>query len=328
MQLNSTMKKSNQINFGASKRIWILCISALCCAPWTVASKVSRENPNASPESVFPVHEVSPNLSGKYQFTVSGTVVDENGSPLPGANVVEQGTLNGTQSDFDGNFTLDVSNANAVLEISYIGFDTQQLSLSGRSTLSVVLLENAQNLAEVVVTALGIKTEKRALGYATAQVEGDDISGVKAANNFVNALSGKVAGVQISSTSSQPGSGTRIVIRGGSSITGNNQPLVVVNGVPFDAANSSTSSGLGDIDPNSIESLSVLKGASAAALYGSRAANGVLLITTKSGTFESKPQITFSNSSSMAHIYEVPLQKKWAQGSWDGTDWSYVDGDS
>src|SRR5690606_13437388 len=235
MQLNSTMKKSNQINLGASKRIWILCISALCCAPWTVASKVIRDNPKASPASVFPVHEVSPNLS-KYQFTVSGTVVDASGSPLPGADVVEQGTLNGTQSDFDGNFTLEVSNANAVLEVSYIGFDTQQLSLSGRSTLSVVLMESAQALAEVVVTALGIKTEKRALGYATAQVEGDDISGVKAANNFVNALSGKVAGVQISSTSSQPGSGTRIVIRGGSSITGNNQPLVVVNGVPFDAS--------------------------------------------------------------------------------------------
>ncbi len=295
--------------------MWILCICLLCCAPWAKASNLALE----VPFSEAPL---------TYQFTVSGTVVDESGSPLPGANVVEQGTLNGTQSDFDGNFSLEVSNANAVLEVSYIGFDTQQVSLSGRSTLSVVLSESAEALAEVVVTALGIKTEKRALGYATAQVEGDDISGVKATNNFVNALSGKVAGVQISSTSSQPGSGTRIVIRGGSSITGNNQPLVVVNGVPFDASNSSTSSGLGDIDPNSIESLSVLKGASAAALYGSRAANGVLLITTKSGTFQSKPQITFTNSASLDHIYEVPLQKTWAQGSWDGTDWSYVDGET
>src|SRR5690606_21284686 len=121
------------------------------------------------------------------------------------------------------------SSSNAILEVSYIGFNPLEVALNGRSSLSVALTESAQALAEVVVTALGIKTEKRALGYATAQVDGDDISGVKATNNFVNALSGKVAGVQISSTSSQPGSGTRIVIRGGSSITGNNQPLVVVN---------------------------------------------------------------------------------------------------
>ncbi|MFA7468638.1 MAG: carboxypeptidase-like regulatory domain-containing protein, partial [Desulfotomaculaceae bacterium] len=290
-----------------------------------MASKPALEVPGDLSKGVGSL--ALPSLSRTYQFTVTGTVVDADGTPLPGANILEKGTTNGTQSDFDGNFSLEVSSANVTLEVSYIGFNTQEVALGGRSSLRVNLSENAQALAEVVVTALGIKTEKRALGYATAQVDGDDISGVKATNNFVNALSGKVAGVQISSTSSQPGSGTRIVIRGGSSITGNNQPLVVVNGVPFDAANGSTSSGLGDIDPNSIESLSVLKGASAAALYGSRAANGVLLITTKSGTYESKPQITFTNSSSLDRIYEVPLQKKWSQGSWNGTDWSYVDGE-
>ncbi|WP_108423716.1 SusC/RagA family TonB-linked outer membrane protein [Flagellimonas amoyensis] len=270
----------------------------------------------------------SEKVADRFQFSVTGTVVDETGTPLPGASIVEKGSPNGTQTDFDGNFTLEVSGQNAVLEISYMGYNSQEVALNGRTSISVVLQENAQALQEVVVTALGIKSDKRALGYATAQVDGDDISGVKATNNFVNSLSGKVAGVQISSTSSQPGSGTRIVIRGGSSITGNNQPLIVVNGVPFDAANSSTSSGLGDIDPNSIESLSVLKGASAAALYGSRAANGVLLITTKSGEFESKPVITFSNSVSFDRIYEVPLQKEWAQGFWDGTGWSYVDGET
>lgn len=262
------------------------------------------------------------------QFSVSGNVADGARVPLPGASVVEKGTSNGTQTDFDGNFTIQVSGPNATLVVSYMGYDSQEVAINGQSSIAVSLEESAQALSEVVVTALGIKSDKRALGYATAQVDGDDISGVKATNNFVNSLSGKVAGVQISSTSSQPGSGTRIVIRGGSSITGNNQPLIVVNGVPFDAANSSTSSGLGDIDPNSIESLSVLKGASAAALYGSRAANGVLLITTKSGEFESKPVITFSNSVSFDRIYEIPLQKTWSQGFWDGSDWSYVDGET
>ena len=281
---------------------------------------IKNNAPVNTPDSKAGVDEV--------QFSVTGNVVDAAGVPLPGASIVEKGSSNGTQTDFDGNFSMEVSGPNAILEVSYMGYDSQEIALNGRTSVSVALQESAQALQEVVVTALGIKSDKRALGYATAQVDGDDISGVKATNNFVNSLSGKVAGVQISSTSSQPGSGTRIVIRGGSSITGNNQPLIVVNGVPFDAANSSTSSGLGDIDPNSIESLSVLKGASAAALYGSRAANGVLLITTKSGTFESKPVITFSNSSSFDQIYEVPLQKEWAQGSWDGTDWNYVDGET
>tara|TARA_R110002020_G_scaffold117986_2_gene269730 strand:+ start:583 stop:3597 length:3015 start_codon:yes stop_codon:yes gene_type:complete len=263
-----------------------------------------------------------------FQLQVTGTVVDGTGAPLPGASIVENGSVNGTQTDFDGNFSLAVSDPDAVLKVSYIGYNSQEVALDGRTTINVVLEESAEALQEVVVTALGIKSDKRALGYATAQVDGDAISDVKATNNFVNSLSGKVAGVQISSTSSQPGSGTRIVIRGGSSITGNNQPLIVVNGVPFDAANGSTSSGLGDIDPNSIESLSVLKGASASALYGSRAANGVLLITLKSGSLNSKPVVSFSNSSSFDQIYEIPLQEKWAQGSWDGTGWNYVDGET
>ncbi|RUA17889.1 MAG: hypothetical protein DSY83_03350, partial [Flavobacteriia bacterium] len=146
-------------------------------------------------------------VSDGVQFSVSGNVVDETGTPLPGASIVEKGSQNGTQTDFDGNFTLEVSGQNAVLEISYMGYNSQEVALNGRTSISVVLQENAQALSEVVVTALGIKSDKRALGYATAQVDGDDISGVKATNNFVNSLSGKVAGVQISSTSRQPGSG-------------------------------------------------------------------------------------------------------------------------
>ena len=263
------------------------------------------------------------------QDQIMGKIIDNNGMPLLGATVVEKGTSNGTQSDMDGNFTLQITNPqNAILVISYVGFSTQEVPINGKKTIEITLEEDSEALSEVVVTALGIKSEKRALGYATAEVDGGNLSSVKATNNFVNALSGKVAGVQISSASSQPGSGARIVIRGGSSITGNNQPLLVVNGVPFDAANGSSSSGLADIDPNSIESLSVLKGAAASALYGSEAANGVILVTTKSGTFNMKPVISLSSSISFDDIYEIPLQDKWSQGYWQNDDWVYVDGNS
>ncbi|SFB86344.1 TonB-linked outer membrane protein, SusC/RagA family [Zunongwangia mangrovi] len=263
------------------------------------------------------------------QNQITGKIIDNNGMPLLGATVAVRGTNNGTQSDMDGNFTLQVANPqDAILVISYVGFSTKEVPINGKNSIEITLEEDSEALSEVVVTALGIKSEKRALGYATAEVDGDNLSNVKATNNFVNALSGKVAGVQISSSSSQPGSGARIVIRGGSSITGNNQPLLVVNGVPFDAANGSSSSGLADIDPNSIESLSVLKGAAASALYGSEAANGVILVTTKSGTFNMKPVITLSSSVSFDDIYEIPLQDQWSQGYWENDDWVYIDGNS
>jgi TonB-linked SusC/RagA family outer membrane protein len=184
-------------------------------------------------------------------------------------------------------------------------------------------------MGEIVVTALGIRSEKKALGYSTSEVKSDALTATKT-NNFATALSGKVAGLNISTTSSQAGSGTRIVLRGGSSITGSNEPLFVVNGVPFDADNNGSSSGLADIDPNAIESLSVLKGAAASALYGSRAANGVILITLKSGARDSKPTITFKHTSSFDKIYEIPLQKSWAQGIFRSSipGWVYYDGDS
>jgi len=260
---------------------------------------------------------------------LTGVVTDNLEQPVPGVSVAIKGTTTGTTTDFDGNYSI-VANSKDILVFSYIGYATQEIIVDSQSSIDVVMKEDVSELDEVVITAFGIKSEKKALGYATAQVDSEEISAVKATNNFVNSLSGKVAGLNISSTSSQPGSGTRIVIRGGSSITGNNEPLLVVNGVPFDASNGSSSSGLADIDPNSIENLSVLKGAAASALYGSQAANGVILITLKSGSFNSKPVITFSNSSSFDQIYEVPLQKTWSQGFWDAkaSDWKYVDGET
>jgi TonB-linked SusC/RagA family outer membrane protein len=264
------------------------------------------------------------------RVTVTGKVTDINNQPLPGVSVVVKGTTSGTTTGVDGTYGISATSGDAVLTFSFIGYNPQEIPVGGKTVINVTLAESSQLLQEVVVTALGIRSEKKALGYATAKVDAGEISAVKATNNFVNALSGKVAGVQISSTSSQPGSGTRIIIRGGSSITGNNQPLFVVNGVPFDAANGGSSSGLADIDPNSIESLSILKGAAASALYGSSASNGVVLITLKSGSFDSKPVVTFSHSSSFDKIYEIPLQNKWAQGYWNtGTSaWVYVNGET
>jgi len=261
------------------------------------------------------------------RLTVTGKVTDVNNQVLPGVSVVVKGTSTGTSTGTDGSYSINVTSGDVVLSFSFIGYVQQDIPVNGRTTINVTLAETSQQLQEVVVTALGIRSEKKALGYATATVDASSIAEVKS-NNFVTALNGKVAGVQISTTSSQPGSGSRIIIRGGSSITGNNQPLFVVNGIPFDAANSGQSSGLADIDPNSIESLSILKGAAASALYGSSAANGVVLITLKSGTFDSKPVVTFSHSSSFDKIYEIPLQKTWAQGYWDGSNWVYVDGET
>ena len=254
--------------------------------------------------------------------TVTGKVTDGLGLPLPGVSIMIKGTTTGVTSGPDGKYTIEIPDQNAVLTFQFLGYLTREVPAAGKPVIDITLEEQVSSIDEVVVTALGIRSDKKALGYAMAEVQGDDIINVKS-SNFVNSLNGKVAGVQISNTSSQQGSGTRIVIRGGSSITGNNQPLFVVNGVQFDADNSGQSSGLSDIDPNSIESLSVLKGAAASALYGSKAANGVVLITTKAGIFNSAPRVTFTHTSSFDKIWEIPLQETWAQGYYTAGAYTY-----
>jgi TonB-linked SusC/RagA family outer membrane protein len=280
--------------------------------------------------ALIAIFMLSCNLFSLAQETkISGKVTSaEDGAAIPGVTVIVKGTSKGVLTDLDGKFSISIPKDAKTLQYTFVGMKPVEVTIGTSVNYDVVMQSEATNIEGVVITALGIKTEKKALGYATAQVNANQIGAVKAANNFVTALNGKVAGVQVSATSSQPGSGTRIIIRGGSSITGNNQPLFVVNGIPFDAANSGSSSGLADIDPNSIESLSILKGAAASALYGSQAANGVILVTLKSGSFDSKPVVSFSHSSSWEKIYEIPLQNKWAQGYWDGTNWVYVDGET
>jgi len=223
---------------------------------------------------------------------VTGTVVDDSGLPLPGVNVIEDGTSNGAQTDFDGNFTINVGQ-DAVLMFSYLGMKEQKVTVGNQTSLEVTMMPATGQLDEVVVTALGIKRDKKSLGYATQELGGDEASDV-ATQNFTNALSGKVAGLKVKSSGTMGGS-TNVVIRGNASLTGSNQALFVVDGTPIINQNSNSSgqrSGRGgydygnaaaDINPDDIESINVLRGAAATALYGERAANGVIIIQTKRG---------------------------------------------
>ncbi|MCY1723213.1 SusC/RagA family TonB-linked outer membrane protein [Prolixibacteraceae bacterium Z1-6] len=226
------------------------------------------------------------------QTTVSGTVQSEEGELLPGVSILIKGTTFGVVTDLDGNYTLSGVPADGILVFSFVGMTKQEIPIDGRSTINVTLASSSIGVDEVVVTALGISREKKSLGYSVGEVDGESLQKV-AQENVLNALSGKVAGVAISSTGG-PGSSVSMVIRGASSLTSDNQPLFVVDGVPMNnTLNNVTSIGrdnkpdygnaISDLNPDDIESMSVLKGPSAAALYGSRAGNGVVLITTKSG---------------------------------------------
>ncbi len=258
------------------------------------------------------------------QTTVTGTVTSaDDGLPIIGASVVVKGTTIGVVTDLDGKFTLSVPAEGKILQISYVGMNSQDVTV--KPVVNVMLQTDTQNLEEVVVTAMGITREKKALGYALQEVKSETITQA-AQNNVVNALSGKVAGVQITSQGGQIGASQNIVIRGNSSF-GNNAPLIVVDGVPVQNDNGTGSavnlgSGLNDINPEDIESISVLKGGSAA-LYGMRAGNGVILITTKSGKKDRGVQVSYDGSFTVDKIYNMPeLQNKYGQGYYGSEyDW-------
>lgn len=260
-------------------------------------------------------------------IAISGTVKDDTGVPLPGASVVVKGTTQGTVTDFDGKFTIEADN-DAVLTISYLGFATQDVAIDGRSNIEINMALDAEGLDEVVVTALGIKREAKALGYSLTEVGGEEVSQVKT-TSAINSLQGKVAGVNISTSSSGASGSSRVIIRGASSLTGNNQPLYVVDGIPIinntngsvvGATNDGTGDGGDDIsslNPDDIETISVLKGSSAAALYGSLAANGVIMITTKSGKGQQGLGVEFSSSFTFDKINTdlQDFQTQYGQGS-------------
>ena len=212
-------------------------------------------------------------------FTVNGAVLDVDNAPLPGVNIVEEGTLNGAVSDVDGTFSLTVSNANASLVFSFVGYVTQTVAVNGQTDLAVTLSEDVELLEEVVVTAFGIERQERALGYAVSQISGEALREVRE-NNVANALAGKVAGVLVSKPASGPAGSSRVIIRGVSSLGQDSQPLYVVDGVPIDNSTLGSAGmwggydggdGISGINPDDIDNISVLKGPAAAALYGTRA---------------------------------------------------------
>ncbi|MFI0430563.1 SusC/RagA family TonB-linked outer membrane protein [Mariniflexile sp. HMF6888] len=259
------------------------------------------------------------------QTTVTGTITDaSSGIPLPGASIIVKGTTNGVSSDFDGNYSIEVSANASTLVVSYVGYSTKEVELTGATTINITLSEDTEMLGEVVVTALGIKREKKALTYSTQTVSTKELSEARSLN-VVNSLSGKVAGLNFSTTGTGVGSSSRITLRGNRSLTGNNQPLYVIDGVPMDNTVSSPSTdiggltsfdGISNINPEDIESISVLKGPSAAALYGSRSSNGVIIITTKKGASGEKANISVSSNFISSNAYNLlNQQNEYGQGS-------------
>ncbi|MFY0653486.1 MAG: SusC/RagA family TonB-linked outer membrane protein [Cyclobacteriaceae bacterium] len=251
------------------------------------------------------------------EVDISGKITDENSVGLPGASVVVKGTANGTTTDLDGNYKLSVPEESTVV-ISFVGYKTTEIVVGSQTVIDLQMLPDAEQLEEVVVTAFNIKREKKSLSYATQGLDAEDMKEARSAN-FVQSLSGAVAGVSVMNSQTPSGS-NRVVIRGVSSVTGNNQPLYVIDGIPLDNTSGdddvSVWNGGGDIDygdplsqinPDDIESVEVLKGANGSALYGSRAANGVILITTKKGKSKSSEWgITINSNTMFNKVSEYP----------------------
>ncbi|MBA4055091.1 MAG: SusC/RagA family TonB-linked outer membrane protein, partial [Marivirga sp.] len=258
--------------------------------------------------------------------TVTGTVTSSvDGSGLPGVSVLVKSTTTGTTTDTDGKYTINVPDANAVLVISFIGFASQEIPVGSRTTIDVALVEDITQLSEVVVTALGIARETKTLVYATQSVKPAQLTEVRDANNVLNSLQGKIANAVITQGSGGPGSGARIVLRGNRSIQGSNNALIVVDGVPITNGTNGTitsdfgglqgTDGASNINPDDIESMTILRGASAAALYGSQAGNGVILITTKKGT-KDRISVTINSGVTSEKAFVLPnFQNTYGQGN-------------
>ena len=240
--------------------------------------------------------------------TVTGTVTSAaDDDPLMGVTVKVKGGTTGTQTDLDGNYSIEVKSDNAVLTFTFVGMATAEEKVGGRSVINVALSDKNE-LSEVVVTAMGQVQEKKTLNYSVQALNSDEVN-AGAATNVVNTLQGKVAGVQVSMSGGSPNSGSQIIVRAISSINNaqNNEPLIVVDGMPIRGNGQSVA----DLNSNDIESMSVLKGAAASALYGQEGANGVILITTKSGK-KGSISVTASASLEVSNVARAPkLQKKY-----------------
>ncbi len=282
-------------------------------------------------------------LSRAQNKEVTGRVTDSTGNPLSGASIKIKGARGGTSAGPDGGFRI-MAPASGTLVVSAVGFGSREFSIGGQSEITVQLFRDTRSMSEVVVTALGIKREKRSLGYATQTIGADQLN-TTGTGNALNELSGKASGLTVINSAGDPGAGTFMLLRGVTSVTGNNQPLMVVDGVPIDnsannfdpqfngfqaggagadlvGASQPTNRGL-DLNPNDIESITLLKGPAATALYGIQAASGALVITTKKGGAH-KAQVSFNSSVTWdRHTQLPPLQTKFAQGDFDGTNYVY-----
>ena len=266
------------------------------------------------------------------QVTGIATAADD-GSPMPAVSVSVQGTSRGTTTDLDGAYTISVP-SNGTLVFSFMGYEDAMVPVNGRKVINVTLNPGSIQIDEVVITALGISKAEKAIGYAATTIKADDIISART-TNVANALAGKVAGVQIQSTSSDPGAASNIIIRGYNSISGSNQPLYVVDGVPlqntvtYSGEKSTSLGGISNIPSEDIESMTILKGAAATALYGSRAANGVVVITTKNGKKGQGRNYTIEYSGGMQfrQVSVFPdMQNDFGQG-WNGTQ-TYIENGS
>lgn len=268
---------------------------------------------------------------GRFDVTVSGKVLDENGNGFPGVNILVKGTSTGAVSNATGDYTINAPDGNAVLVFSFVGYISQEVTIQNQSVVNVTMRVDESNLEEVIVTALGIERSAKSLGFATSKVKSDELT-INRTPNLMNALQGKVAGVNISSLGTGPGGTSKIRIRGQSSISGQNNPLIVINGVPIDNTNFGTNpgnnasdnsigvrgggntsdggDGLSSINPDDVETMTILKGAAAAALYGSRAKDGVIMITTKTKGESKGIGVTYN----LNYTNETPL---------DFTDYQY-----
>ncbi len=260
------------------------------------------------------------------QKTITGKVTDaKDGSTLPGVSVVVKGTTTGAITSIDGAYSVKVTGSNDILVFSFLGYEGKEVVVGTQSIVDVVLTQSAEVIEGVVVTALGIKREKKALGYSMQELKGDAMTETRDPN-VVNSLSGKISGLQVRQASTGPSGSSRMIIRGNNSLTGNNQPLVVVDGIPINSSTGGTDdywgnrsvdrgSGLADISPDDIESVSVLKGPAASALYGSRAGNGVVMITTKKGTKKKGLGVSFNTNNTWESPMETPeFQDVYGQG--------------
>ncbi|WP_419212037.1 SusC/RagA family TonB-linked outer membrane protein [Maribacter sp. X9] len=261
------------------------------------------------------------------QQSISGTVTDDNGQPVPGVSVVEKGTANGTATDFDGEYSITLTQSNATLIFSSIGFARKEVAVGESSVLNVTMAEDMENLDEVVVTGLGIKRDAKKLGYAVTSVDTEELTKTRTVN-AMESLQGKVAGLNISPPSAGAGASVQIRLRGQSAFAGaSNSPLFVINGLPIDqgargANGRDNSRDLGDnlqnLNPDDIESMTVLKGATAAAIYGARAANGAVIITTKTGSLNQGIGVDFTSSVTTSHalnFLDEIRQTEYGQGT-------------